>query len=116
MNVAAQIMENSSFADHPVAREDQGTCLPGGTVRPQSIRWTILTVVCGSGDHITDTAWNMLSFRKTGSLPSCGGPTQSHMERYVVNHAFLLAYNVSTTFFTYTLCKQRRSMLLFHVR
>lgn len=34
MNVAAQIMENSSFAGHPVAREEQGTCLPGGTVRP----------------------------------------------------------------------------------
>ncbi|KAG2756445.1 hypothetical protein P692DRAFT_20843696 [Suillus brevipes Sb2] len=79
-------MENSSFAGHPVAREEQGTCLP---------------------------ALNMLSFRKTlaGSLPSCSGSTQSHMERYVVNHAFLLAYNVSTTFFTYTLCRQRRSML-----
>lgn len=54
MNVAAQIMENSSFAGHPVAREDQGTLAAAPAIT------------------FTDTALNMLSFRKTlaGSLPS----------------------------------------------
>jgi hypothetical protein len=61
LNVAAQIMEDSLLA---ILWPERIKVLAKQMARPYSIRWTILTVVCGSGDYI-DTASKLFFLRET---------------------------------------------------
>lgn len=90
---------------HPVAREDQGTCLPddlrkvfGGRYSPLSVDPAITLIqhwICFFSETVyADERLEHRHQPASGSLPlpSCGGIVEASAElayeRYVVNHAF----------------------------